>query len=174
MDALLGAVVAQSGTDLHLAIGYPPLMRRGGELEALREAALSSTEVEALLFEIMTPPERSRVAEEKELDSVYACADNARFRVNYFYALTGLSAVFRSVPSRILRLDELGCPDVIRRVCEQDTGLALVTGPARSGKTTTLAAMIDHVNETRACNILTIERPGGVHPRVEVGPGDPP
>src|SRR4029077_9266175 len=85
--------------------------------------------------------------------------EKARFRANYFYKVTGLAAVFRTIPTRVLTLDELGCPAAIRKLADRRAGLVLVTGPTGSGKSTTLAAMIDHINKSRACHVLTIEDP---------------
>ncbi len=159
IDALFDALLACDGSDLHLAVGHPPLVRLRGELAQLRQGDVDAQEMEALLFEILTPGERARITGELDLDFAYAYEDKARFRANYFHKTTGLAAVFRTIPTRVLTLDELGCPEVIRRVAERRSGLALVTGPTGSGKSTTLAAMIDHINRSRACHILTIEDP---------------
>ena len=178
IDALLDELLARRGSDLHLGIGYPPLLRARGELVPLRDAPLDAAEMEALLFEIVTPHEREKITTELDLDFAYAYADKARFRANYFHKTTGLAAVFRTIPAKVLLLDDLGCPEVIRRMSERRAGLLLVTGPTGSGKSTTLAAMIDRINRTRACHILTIEDPVEfVHPPLkaqvthrEVGP----
>jgi twitching motility protein PilT len=159
IDALFDQMLAKRGSDLHLGVGYPPLIRRRGELESLREQPLDPDEMEELLFEIIGSTEREKIKNELDLDFAYAYGEKARFRANYFYKATGLAAVFRTIPTRVLTLDELGCPDVIRRVAERRAGLVLVTGPTGSGKSTTLAAMIDHINRSRACHILTIEDP---------------
>jgi twitching motility protein PilT len=178
IDALLDELLARRGSDLHLGIGYPPLLRARGELVPLREAPLDAAEMEALLFEITSPAERERATVELDLDFAYAYGEKARFRANYFHKTTGLAAVFRTIPTKVLSLDDLGCPEVIRRMSERRAGLVLVTGPTGSGKSTTLAAMIDRINRTRACHILTIEDPVEfVHPPIkaqvthrEVGP----
>ena len=159
IDALFDELLARRGSDLHLGIGYPPLIRRRGELEALREEPLDGVEMEALLFEIIGPADRDRIEQELDLDFAYGYEDKARFRASYFHKTTGLGAVFRTIPSHVLTLEELGCPEVIRRICERRAGLVLVTGPTGSGKSTTLAAMIDHINRSRACHVLTIEDP---------------
>ncbi|MFS8068907.1 MAG: type IV pilus twitching motility protein PilT [Byssovorax sp.] len=165
IDALLDELLARRGSDLHLGVGYPPLLRARGDLVPLREAPIDSDEMEALLFEITNPAERERITTELDLDFAYAYGQKARFRANYFYKTTGLAAVFRTIPTKVLSLDELGCPEVIRRMSERRAGLVLVTGPTGSGKSTTLAAMIDSINRTRACHILTIEDPVEfVHP----------
>ena len=159
IDALFDELLARKGSDLHLGVGYPPLIRRRGELEPLRERPVDANEMEDLLHEIIGPGEKEKLKDELDLDFAYAYAHKARFRANYFHKLTGLGAVFRTIPSKVLTLDELGCPEVIRKVAERRAGLVLVTGPTGSGKSTTLAAMIDHINRTRACHILTIEDP---------------
>ncbi|WP_437807310.1 type IV pilus twitching motility protein PilT [Sorangium sp. So ce1078] len=159
IDRLFDELLSRKGSDLHLGIGYPPLVRARGELLALRDTPLDAAEMEALLFEITTPEERRRIVDELDLDFAYSYADKARFRANYFYKTTGLAAVFRTIPSKILSLDDLGCPEIIRRLSERQSGLVLITGPTGSGKSTTLAAMIDHINRSRACHVLTIEDP---------------
>jgi twitching motility protein PilT len=159
IHTLFDALLAKRGSDLHLGVGYPPLVRRRGELEALRDAPVTQSEMEELLFEILSTDERRTITQDLDLDFAYAYADKARFRANYFYKTSGLAAVFRTIPTRVLTLDDLGCPPVVRRVSEKRAGLVLVTGPTGSGKSTTLAAMIDHINKTRACHVLTIEDP---------------
>src|SRR4051794_34788942 len=103
---------------------------------ALREQPLDAAELEMLLYEIVSAEERGRIGAELDLDFAYAYGDKARFRANYFHKLTGLAAVFRVIPSRVLTLEELGCPDVVRRIADRRSGLVLVTGPTGSGKST--------------------------------------
>ena len=159
IDKLFDELLAKRGSDLHLGVGYPPLIRARGELAPLREQTIDAREMEALLFEIVTPPQRKQITEGLDLDFAYAYEDKARFRANYFVKMTGLAAVFRTIPTKIQTLAELGCPEPIRRLSDRRAGLVLVTGPTGSGKSTTLAAMIDHINDTRACHVLTIEDP---------------
>jgi twitching motility protein PilT len=159
IDALFEALVTAGGSDLHLGVGYPPLMRLRGDLVPMRDATLTIAEIEALLFEIATPEQKNTIIETLDLDFAYAFADRARFRANYFHKVTGLAAVFRTIPTRVLTLEELRCPPVLRKLADRRSGLVLVTGPTGSGKSTTLAAMIDHINKTRACHVLTIEDP---------------
>jgi twitching motility protein PilT len=159
IDALFDMLIAAGGSDLHLGIGYPPLMRVRGDLTAMREAPLDAAEMQALLFEIVTPEQKKTIVETLDLDFAYGYAQKARFRANYFYKKTGLAGVFRTIPARVLTLDDLLCPPAIRRLADRRSGLLLVTGPTGSGKSTTLAAMIDHINRTRACHVLTIEDP---------------
>jgi twitching motility protein PilT len=159
IDLLFDALLKENGSDLHLGVNYPPLMRLRGDLVSMREEPLTVDEMESLLFEIATPEQHKTITENLDLDFAYAYQDKARFRANYFYKTTGLAAVFRTIPTKILTLDDLRCPPSIRKLSERRAGLVLVTGPTGSGKSTTLAAMIDHINKTRACHVLTIEDP---------------
>jgi twitching motility protein PilT len=159
IDALFDMLLAAGGSDLHLGVGYPPMMRARGQLQAMRDAPVGPEEMESLLFEIATPAQRATITDTLDLDFAYAYAQKARFRANYFHKVTGLAAVFRTIPTRVLSLDELKCPPAVRRLADRRAGLVLVTGPTGSGKSTTLAAMIDHINGSRACHILTIEDP---------------
>jgi twitching motility protein PilT len=158
IDALFDQLLDQKGSDLHLAIGYPPLGRVRGELVSLREAVVDAAEMESWLFEIVNPDQKRQIVEELDLDFAYA-HPRARFRANYLHRTSGLGAVFRFIPSTVPTLDQLGCPAAIRALAERRSGLVLVTGPTGSGKSTTLAAMIHHINASRACHILTIEDP---------------
>ena len=159
IDALFDALIAAGGSDLHLGVGYPPTMRLRGELVPMRPTPVDAAEMESLLFEIASPDQKKTIVEQRDLDFAHGFGQKARFRANYFYKVTGLAAVFRTIPTRVLTLDELGCPPSIRKLAERRSGLVLVTGPTGSGKSTTLAAMIDHINKTRACHVLTIEDP---------------
>jgi twitching motility protein PilT len=159
IDAIFDELLAHRGSDLHLGIGSPPLIRARGDLIPIRDEPVSANEMEELLFEILNPEEQARIIADLDLDFSYTYGQKARFRANYFYKTTGLAAVFRLIPTRILSLAELGCPAAILRAAEQRSGLVLVSGPKGSGRSTTLAAMLDHINRTRACHILTIEDP---------------
>jgi twitching motility protein PilT len=159
IDGLFDELVKRGGSDLHLSVGYPPLARIRGDLVALREAAIEGNELEEVLLELLTPAQRARLQADLDLDFAHAHKATARFRANYFNKSSGLAAAFRLVPNGILTLAELGCPEVLWRLADRRSGLVLVTGPTGSGKSTTLAAMIDHINKTRACHILTIEDP---------------
>jgi len=125
----------------------------------MRDAPVDTAEMERLLFEIVTPEQKKAIVESLDLDFAYAFGQKARFRANYFYKTTGLAAVFRTIPTKVRTLDDLRCPASIRKLSDRRAGLVLVTGPTGSGKSTTLAAMIDHINKTRACHVLTIEDP---------------
>jgi twitching motility protein PilT len=159
IDRLFDALLQAGGSDLHLGIGYPPLMRLRGDLVEMRVEPVATAEVEALLFEILNPEQTETITQSLDLDFAYAYEDKARFRANYLYKTSGLGAVFRTIPAKVLTLDDLKCPPVLRKLSDRRSGLVLVTGPTGSGKSTTLAAMIDHINKTRACHILTIEDP---------------
>jgi twitching motility protein PilT len=159
IDALLDDLVKRGGTDLHLGAGYPPLARIRGELVPMREGLVDGKELEEVLFELISPAQRGRLQANLELDFAHPHRATARFRANYFNKSSGLAAVFRLVPVRVLTLAELGSPEVLWRLADRRSGLVLVTGPTAAGKSTTLAAMLDHINKTRACHIITIEDP---------------
>jgi len=159
IDQLFDKLLEHSGSDLHLGVGYPPMMRVRGALVEMRETPVETAEMESLLFEIVTPEQKKTITETLDLDFAYAYEDKARFRANYLYKTTGLAAVFRTIPTKVLTLEDLRCPPAIRKLSDRRSGLVLVTGPTGSGKSTTLAAMIDHINKTRACHVLTIEDP---------------
>lgn len=159
IDALFDVLISRGGSDLHLGVGYPPMMRLRGDLVDMRDEPVTTAEMETLLFEIATPEQQKTITEALDLDFAYAYADKARFRANYFHKQTGLAAVFRTIPTKVLTLEDLKCPPAIRKLAERRAGLVLVTGPTGSGKSTTLAAMIDHINKTRAAHVLTIEDP---------------
>lgn len=159
ISPLFDALLAEKGSDLHLSVGYPPLGRVRGKLTPLREAPLNAAEVEAMLLELVTPEQKLQITEELDLEFSYTYGSKGRFRANYFYKMTGLAAVFRFIPSKAPSLEELNAPEVVRRLAERRNGLVLVTGPAGCGRSTTLAAMLHHVNQTRQVNLLTIEEP---------------
>ncbi len=167
IDRLFDELLTQKGSDLHLGVGMPPMIRARGELAMLRPDPIDDAEMQSLLFEILSPQQREKIEGELDLDFAYAYADKARFRANYFYKVgmgqsatrPALGAVFRTIPTKVLTLEDLKTPDVVRRISDRKQGLVLVTGPTGSGKSTTLAAMIDHINKTRAAHVLTIEDP---------------
>lgn len=159
IDGLLEDLIKRGGSDLHLAVNQPPTARVRGEIVPLREGTTGAKELEDLLLELVTPSQRARLAADLDLALSYTFKDVARFRATYYVKYSGIAAAFRLVPSRVPSLADLGCPDVIRRLMERRAGLVLVGGPTASGKTTTTAAMIDHVNKTRACHVVTIEEP---------------
>ncbi|MEO7096305.1 MAG: PilT/PilU family type 4a pilus ATPase [Polyangiales bacterium] len=156
---LFDEMLARKASDLHLGVGYPPLVRQRGDLVPIRELPIDRDEMESLLFEIVTDAQKAHIVSELDLDFAYAYGKKARFRANYMYKSTGLAAVFRVIPTKVLTLAELGTPKALEVLSDRRAGLVLVTGPTGSGKSTTLAAMISHINSSRACHILTIEDP---------------
>ena len=156
---LFDELLKRGASDLHLGIGAPPMLRVRGELVSVGAREVGPKDMEQLLLEITTPEQRAKIHSELDLDFAYGYGDKARFRANYFYKASGMGAVFRVIPSKVLSLAELKCPDVLYKLADKRSGLVLVTGPTGSGKSTTLAAMIDHINGSRAGHILTIEDP---------------
>jgi twitching motility protein PilT len=166
IDEYLRAVLERSGSDLHFVAGDPPRIRLYGELQALREERLDQDLVRDLLYEIMTRRAMERLEELDGADFAYTIPGVSRFRVNVFRHIGGLGAVFRAIPSQALTLDQLNMPEALRSLCRTTNGLILVTGKTGSGKSTTLAAMIDDINARVKGHILTIEDPiEFVHPR---------
>ena len=159
IEALFEILLREGGSDLHLGVGMPPLIRTRGELVPIRTSEVTKEEVEELLYEIISPEQKTQIDDELDLDFAYAYKHHARFRANYFWKTSGLAAVFRTIPTKIQTLEQLSCPEAIKKLSERRTGLVLVTGPTGSGKSTTLAAMIDHINKSRSCHVLTIEDP---------------
>jgi twitching motility protein PilT len=160
IDTLFDAMLAQKASDLHLAAGYPPMLRVRGDLVPLaQQPVLTPQAVENYLQDLLSPMQRQIFAAENDLDFAHAFADKARFRGNYFRKTSGMGAVFRVIPTQIQTLEELRLPEVTRRLTESRAGLILVTGPTGSGKSTTLAAMLDAINSSRRGHILTIEDP---------------
>jgi twitching motility protein PilT len=166
MDDMLTSLRERHGSDLHLAAGQPPRMRRKGSLDPVEGAApLSDADVRALLAEIASPEQWQGFEQQHDLDFAYGIEGVGRFRVNYFVQENGAGAVFRLIPEEIQTLDGLGMPAAIRAFAHLDRGLVLVTGPTGSGKSTTLAAIIDEINESHTRHVLTIEDPiEFVHP----------
>jgi twitching motility protein PilT len=156
---LLRFTLDQGASDLHISAGQPPLMRIHGDLRRLDLPALSLEEARALVHEVMSEAHRAVFREKLEIDFAYTLEQGSRFRVNAFMQNRGEGAVFRAITTKVPSMTELGLPEVVRRFAEEERGLVLVTGPTGSGKTTTLAAMIDHINETMAGHILTLEDP---------------
>ena len=156
---LFDTLLERGGSDLHLGAGYPPMLRIRGDLVPEGDRPLTAAEVDALIAPLMNRDQAAQFAATGDLDFAHAHGTKARFRANYLRKTTGAGAVFRAIPSEILSMDALGVPAGIRKLVELRSGLVLVTGPTGSGKSTTLAAMIDHINRTRAGHILTIEDP---------------
>jgi twitching motility protein PilT len=156
---LLAFSVKNNASDLHLSAGLPPIIRVDGEMRKLNIPALEHKEVHALIFEIMNDKQRKEYEENLETDFSFEVKDLSRFRVNAFVQNRGAAAVLRTIPSKILSLDDLGCPQIFKDIINQPTGIVLVTGATGSGKSTTLAAMVDHINSIKREHILTIEDP---------------
>jgi twitching motility protein PilT len=178
IDQFLRLLVQQGGSDLHLSCGNPPILRVHGHLQRVKFRDLTAADMKALIQEMLTAEQRELFDSCRDLDFAYELPEVARFRCNAFVQHRGMGGVFRVIPSRVPSADELNLPQAVRDFTRLNKGLVLVTGPTGSGKSTTLAAMIDLINQTRPDHVLTIEDPiEFVHqPRValinqrEVGP----
>lgn len=159
LDRLLEETTAKKASDLHLAVGISPMIRVRGELMPLEHPPLTPQTMEELLKPVITPPYAKLFEDNLELDVSYALAGTARFRGNIMKQRGSLAAVFRVVPFEIPDIDKLGLPPQIKELCNLPRGLVLVTGPTGSGKSTTLAAMVDLINRERKVNIVTVEDP---------------
>jgi twitching motility protein PilT len=159
LPELLKTTVDLEGSDLHLSIGSPPQVRVHGELRRLEFADLSPADTKALAYSVLTDAQKKRFEESFELDFSFGIRGLARFRCNLFNQKGAVGAVYRQIPERIRTFDELQLPAVIAKLAEKPRGLVLVTGPTGSGKSTTLAAMIDKINTETHRHILTIEDP---------------
>ncbi|MCH2055854.1 MAG: type IV pilus twitching motility protein PilT [Thalassotalea sp.] len=156
---LLAFSVEHNASDLHLSTGTPPSIRVDGDVRKLNIPAFDAKDVNALVYDIMSDRQRKEYEESLEVDFSFEVPNLARFRVNAFNQQRGPSAVFRTIPSKVLTLEDLGCPDIFRDIADNPRGLVLVTGPTGSGKSTTLAAMVDYINSNKFHHILTIEDP---------------
>ncbi|WP_445396312.1 type IV pilus twitching motility protein PilT [Zobellella sp. An-6] len=156
---LLAFSVKHNASDLHLSAGVPPLIRVDGDVRKINLPLLEHRDVHRLVYDIMNDRQRKELEENFEVDFSFELPGLARFRVNAYHQSRGAAAAFRVIPSEVWSLEQLGAPDSFRRIAEYPRGLVLVTGPTGSGKSTTLAAMIDHINESFNKHILTIEDP---------------
>ena len=156
---LLAFSVKHNASDLHLSAGLPPMIRVDGDIRRINVPVLDHKNVHELVYDIMNDKQRKDFEEFFEVDFSFEIPGLARFRVNAFNQDRGAAAVFRTIPSKILSLEELNCPAVFKDICDNPRGLVLVTGPTGSGKSTTLAAMMDYKNDTEYGHILTIEDP---------------
>ena len=159
LTELLAFVVKNKASDLHLSSGLPPMIRVHGDIRRINVPALEHKDVHGMVYDIMNDGQRKFYEENLECDFSFAVPNLARFRVNAFVQQRGAAAVLRTIPSKVLTLDELKCPKIFVEIADQPRGIVLVTGPTGSGKSTTLAAMINHINETEQGHILTIEDP---------------
>ena len=165
IDAFLKLGLAQGCSDVHLSVGVPPMLRMNGDLMPIKFRQLSDIELESYVLEILTNNQKERLQAGHDLDFSYVAEEGGRFRVNVFRKQTGYGAVFRFIPGDVPTLDQLMMPPAIARFCDYHQGMVLVTGSTGTGKSTTLAAMIDHINETRSVNIISLEDPiEFVHP----------
>jgi len=159
LDDLLGFAVKNKASDLHLSAGLPPLIRVDGDIRRINLPALEHKEVHSLIYDIMNDKQRKDFDEHLECDFSFEVPKLARFRVNAFNQNRGAGGVFRTIPTKILSLEELNCTQIFKDIVNVPRGLILVTGPTGSGKSTTLAAMIDYLNKNFYHHILTIEDP---------------
>ncbi len=159
LDDLLTFAVQHKASDLHLSAGLPPMVRIDGDIRRVDLPTLEHQQVHGLVYDIMTDRQRKDYDEFYETDFSFEIPGLARFRVNAFNQDRGAGAVFRVIPNEVISLDDLGCPSTFKDIVTVPRGLVLVTGPTGSGKSTTLAAIVDHLNRTRYGHILTIEDP---------------
>ena len=159
LTELLAFVVKNKASDLHLSAGLPPMIRVHGDVRRINVPPLEHKDVHTMIYDIMNDGQRKFYEENLECDFSFAVPNLARFRVNAFVQQRGAAAVMRTIPSKILTLEELKCPGIFKDISEYPRGIVLVTGPTGSGKSTTLAAMVNHINENEYGHILTIEDP---------------
>src|SRR5512136_1258301 len=159
ISELLAFVVKNKASDLHLSSGLPPMIRVNGDVRKINLPPMEHKDVHAMVYDIMNDAQRKFYEENLECDFSFAIPGLARFRVNAFVQNRGAAAVMRTIPSKILSLADLKCPKIFEEISDQPRGVVLVTGPTGSGKSTTLAAMVNHKNETEEGHILTIEDP---------------
>ncbi|MFB0962227.1 MAG: type IV pilus twitching motility protein PilT, partial [Pseudomonas sp.] len=156
---LLAFSAKQGASDLHLSSGLPPMIRVDGDVRRINLPAMEHKQVHALIYDIMNDKQRKDYEEFLETDFSFEVPGVARFRVNAFNQNRGAAAVFRTIPSKVLSMEDLGLGEVFRNIADVPRGLVLVTGPTGSGKSTTLAAMMDYLNSTKYQHILTVEDP---------------
>lgn len=159
LDDLLIILVESGGSDLHLAVNSPPIIRIHGDLMRMKAEKITQHKIESILKPLMAYDQIEKYNETGNLDFAYEIPGTARFRANYFQQYYGMGGVFRIIPSKIPTIEQLNLPHVLKRISLFRSGMVIVTGPTGSGKSTTLAAMINHINENRAAHIITIEDP---------------
>jgi twitching motility protein PilT len=159
ISELLAFVVKNKASDLHLSAGLPPMIRVHGDVRRINLPPLEHKDVHAMVYDIMTDGQRKYYEENLECDFSFSIPNLARFRVNAFVQQRGAGAVFRTIPSKVLSLEDIKAPRVFIDIARQPRGVVLVTGPTGSGKSTTLAAMVNHINENEQGHILTVEDP---------------
>ena len=156
---LLAFSVKNKASDLHLSAGLPPMIRVHGDVRKINVPSMDHTQVHDMVYDIMNDGQRKMYEETLECDFSFEVPNLARFRVNAFNHNRGSGAVFRTIPSKILTLEQLNCPPIFKEIADTPRGIVLVTGPTGSGKSTTLAAMVDYINENEMGHILTVEDP---------------
>ena len=159
ISELLAFVVKNKASDLHLSSGLPPMIRVHGDVRRINLPAMEHKDVHGMVYDIMNDGQRKFYEENLECDFSFAIPNLARFRVNAFVQQRGAAAVMRTIPSKILSLEDLKAPKIFGEIADQPRGMVLVTGPTGSGKSTTLAGMVNHKNETELGHILTVEDP---------------
>jgi twitching motility protein PilT len=165
IDRFLRLMADRGASDFHLTVGRPPMVRASGAMETIRYRVVSELDFKELLQPIMPPELWQSYVESGDVDYSYEVPGQARYRVNMFRQQRGSGAVFRVIPTKIMTIEQLGLPDQVRRIAQIRSGLVLITGPTGSGKSTTLAAIIDLINDTRSLHVITIEDPiEFVHP----------
>jgi twitching motility protein PilT len=165
IDSYFKQMKERGASDLHMVVGFPPLLRLRGELVPLDEPVLTAESNERILFEILDPDQQAIIKKNRDFDKAYALDGVGRFRCNFLYQHRGIGAVFRIIPTKILTVEQLGLPEAVRSVADYVRGMVLVTGPTGSGKSTTMAAIIDLINDKHPKHIITIEDPlEFVHP----------
>ncbi len=159
IDELLGYSLESGSSDLHLSVGAVPMVRINGTMRKLNLPLLTKEKMDDIMHEVMNEDQLKRFKARKEIDFSRELEGRGRFRVNFFNQIRGVAGVFRTIPTLIKGFDELDVPPVLAKLAMQDRGLILLTGPTGSGKSTTLAAMVDHINEHKEAHIITIEDP---------------
>lgn len=159
LTQLLAFTMQNDASDLHLSAGNPPIVRAHGEMKRIKTDPLTSEDIRTMLYSIMSEEQRASFESKKDIDFAIALGEKSRFRVNGFVSRVGTCAVFRTIPSQIPTMEELDLPPIMRYFAELDKGLVLVTGPTGSGKSTTLASLVNHINLNMSRHILTIEDP---------------
>ena len=165
IDAFLKLGTQQGCSDVHLAVGVPPMLRMHGDLLPIKFRELRAVELEGYITEILTHAQNQHFTKGSDLDFSYVSTEGGRFRVNVYRKDTGVGATFRAIPAEVPTLEKLALPPIVAKLCDFHQGMVLVTGSTGTGKSTTLAAMIDHLNQTRRLNIISLEDPiEFVHP----------
>lgn len=160
IEDLLRLIVKKNSTDLHLTVGLPPQIRVNGRLETLSDfGQFTSLEIERLIFDILSERQVNKFRQEKELDTSYGIPGVGRFRINLYYQRSSVAVAFRFIPYTVPDMKSLGIPLSVKNMIEKPSGLFLVTGPTGAGKSTTLASMVDYINQNYAKHIITIEDP---------------